>query len=50
MIWSICSTNHGGVLEIGLRVALLGVDEQREVARIAKEEDGRIVEDPIPES
>jgi len=41
---------HGRVLgarKVGLRVALLGVDEVRELCRVAEEEDGRVVEDPV---
>lgn len=30
-----------------LRIALLGMDEVRELGGIAKEEDGGIVEDPV---
>ena len=39
---------HGGVLEVGLRIAFLRVDEDGELAGVAEEEDGRVVEDPIP--
>lgn len=39
---------HGCVLEVGLGVALLGVDEHGEFARVAQEEDRSIVEDPVP--
>ena len=39
---------HRGILEIGLRVALLGVNEDGEFGGVTEEEDGRIVEDPIP--
>lgn len=33
---------------MGLRVPLLGVDEMRELGRVTDEEDGSVVEDPIP--
>lgn len=36
------------ILEIGLRIALLGMNENGEFGRITKEEDGGIVKDPIP--
>lgn len=39
---------HGGVLQVSTGVALLGVDEEGEVARIPQEEDGRVVEHPVP--
>ena len=39
---------HGSILEIGLRVALLGVDKDGEFGRVAEEEDGGIVEHPVP--
>jgi len=39
---------HGGILQVGLRVALLCVDEERELGWVAEEEDGRVVVDPIP--
>jgi len=39
---------HCGILKVGLRVALLGVDEERELRRITDEEDRRVVKDPIP--
>lgn len=38
---------HGGVFEVGLRVALLRVDEDGEVDRIPQEENGRVVEHPV---
>lgn len=38
---------HGRVLEVGLRVALLRVDEDGEVDRVPQEEDGRVVEYPV---
>ena len=34
---------HVGILEIGLRIALLGVDEKREFRGVAKEEDRGVV-------
>lgn len=34
---------HVAVLEVGLRITLLGVDEHGELARIANEEDGGVV-------
>lgn len=39
---------HGGILQVGLWVSLLGVDEEGELGRIAKEEDRRVVVNPIP--
>lgn len=39
---------HSGILEMCLRVPLLGVDKVREFGRITDEEDGSVVEDPIP--
>jgi hypothetical protein len=39
---------HVHVAEVGLRVALLGVDEHLELVGIADEEDGRVVADEIP--
>lgn len=38
---------HGGVLEIGLWVSLLGVDEQRELGRVPNEENGSVIVDPV---
>lgn len=38
---------HGGIFEVGLGVALLGVDEDGELGGIAQEEDGGVVEDPV---
>lgn len=38
---------HGGIFEVGLRVALLGVDEDGKLGGIAQEEDGSVVEDPV---
>ena len=39
---------HSCVFEVGLWVALLGVDEERELGRITDEEDRCVVENPIP--
>lgn len=39
---------HGGIFEICLGVALLGVDEEGEIGRITDEEDGSVVVDPVP--
>ena len=39
---------HGRILEIGLGVALLGMDEDGELGRISEEKDWGIVENPIP--
>ena len=39
---------HGSIFEIGLRITLLGVNEDGELGRVAKEEDGGVVEDPVP--
>lgn len=39
---------HGGVLQVGLGVPLLGVDEHWELGRVTEEEDGGVVEDPVP--
>ena len=39
---------HGSIFEVGLGISLLGMDEDGEFGRVAKKEDGRIVEDPIP--
>lgn len=39
---------HGGVLKVSLRVALLGVDEDGEFRRVAQEENRGVVEHPIP--
>lgn len=39
---------HGGILQVGLRVALLGVDEEWELGWVAEEEDWGVVVDPIP--
>ena len=39
---------HGGILKVGLRVTLLGMDEEGELGRITEEEDWGVVEDPVP--
>lgn len=39
---------HGGIFEVCLGVALLGVDEEGEVGRVTDEEDGSVVVDPVP--
>lgn len=39
---------HGGILQVGLRVPLLSVDENGELGRIPNEEDGSVVEHPVP--
>lgn len=39
---------HIGVLEMGLGIPLLSVDEVRELGRVSDEEDGSVVEHPIP--
>ena len=39
---------HVRILQMGLRVPLLGVDEVGEFGRVTDEEDGGVVEDPIP--
>lgn len=39
---------HGGIFQICLRVAFLRVNENRELGRVSEEEDGSIVENPIP--
>ena len=39
---------HGGILQIGLRITLLGMDKDGEFRRVSEEEDRRIVKDPIP--
>lgn len=38
---------HVGILEVSLRVTLLGVDEMRELGGVTDEEDGGVVEDPV---
>lgn len=42
-----CCSLHRGILEVGLWIPLLSMDEQREVGRIAQEEDWRIVTDQV---
>ena len=39
---------HGGILQVGLGVALLGVDEDGEFGGIPDEENRGVVEDPVP--
>lgn len=39
---------HGSILEVGLRVALLGVNEHGELGRVTQEENGGVVEHPVP--
>ena len=39
---------HGGILEVGLGVTLLGVDKDWELGRIAQEENRGVVEYPVP--
>ena len=39
---------HGGILQVGLGIALLGMDEYGEFRWVTEEEDRRVVEDPIP--
>ena len=39
---------HRSVLQVGLWVALLCVNEKRELRRVAEEEDGCVVVNPIP--
>ena len=39
---------HGGILEVGLGVALLGVNEDGELGGITEEEDRGVIEDPVP--
>lgn len=41
---------HIHVLQVRLRVTLLGVDKVRELGRVAQEENRSVVEDPIPVS
>ena len=40
--------HHVGAFEVGLRVALLGVDEVRELLGVPDEEDGRVVAGHVP--
>ena len=39
---------HGGILQVGLGVTLLGVDEDGELGRVTKKENGSVVEHPVP--
>ena len=39
---------HISIFQVGLRVTLLGVDEVGELGGVTKEEDGCVVEDPVP--
>jgi hypothetical protein len=39
---------HGGILEVGLRVSLLSMDKDGEFGRVTEEEDWSVVENPIP--
>lgn len=39
---------HGRILQVGLRVPFLSVDEEGELGWVSKEEDWGVVEDPIP--
>lgn len=39
---------HGGIFQVGLRVALLRVDENRELGGVPEEEDRGVVEYPVP--
>lgn len=39
---------HACILQIGLRIPLLGVNKERKLGGIPEEEDGRIVEYPVP--
>lgn len=39
---------HSSILQVGLRVTLLSVDEEWEVGGISEEEDGCVVVDPVP--
>lgn len=41
---------HGGILQVSLRIPLLGVNEDGELGRIPQEENRSIVEHPIPVS
>jgi len=38
---------HVRIFQMGLRIALLGMDKVREFGGITKEEDGSVVEDPV---
>jgi len=39
---------HCRILQVGLWVSLLGVDEEGELGRVTEEEDGRVVKHPVP--
>lgn len=39
---------HSGILQVGLGVALLSVDEDGELGGITDEENRRVIEDPVP--
>lgn len=39
---------HIGIFEMSLRVPLLGVDKVGELCGVPEEEDGGVVEDPVP--
>lgn len=39
---------HVSILQVGLRISLLGVDEVRELGRVPDEKDGGVVVDPVP--
>ena len=39
---------HGCILEIGLWIALLSVDEKRELSGITDEENWCVIENPVP--
>ena len=39
---------HSSILQVGLRISFLCVDEERKLGRIAEEEDGSVVVDPVP--
>ena len=38
---------HGSVLQVGLRVSLLSVDENGELGGVSDEKDGGVVVDPV---
>ena len=40
--------SHGSIFQVGLRVALLGMNEDGEFRGVAEKEYGRVVEYPIP--
>jgi hypothetical protein len=39
---------HSSILQVGLGISLLGMDEERELGWVSEEEDGSVVVDPIP--